>query len=149
MGQSCFNFQTKQNLQQCLDVVKEERCRTSLNLVHPGLDFNSQLEGFIDCFAKATTLNELVQELQFIWLPSWNTLQRKFLNWQAMLLVITRKLGSSQDISSWLSGTTKNWISYWLEGLLLKGESYLIFKPSCYQRRLKKARLLLNQKIVL
>merc|ERR1712018_282619 len=72
------------------------------------LDFNSQLEGFIDCFAKATTLNELVQELQFIWLPSWNTLQRKFLNRQAMLLVITRKLGSSQDISSWLSGTTKN-----------------------------------------
>merc|ERR1712080_131085 len=98
MGQSCFNFQTKQNLQQCLDVVKEERGRTSLNLVHPGLDFNSQLEGFIDCFAKATTLNELVQELQFIWLPSWNTLQRKFLNLQAMLLVITRKLGSSQDL---------------------------------------------------
>merc|ERR1711890_196185 len=30
--------------------------------------------------------------------PSWNTLQRKFLNWQAMLLVITRKLGSSQDL---------------------------------------------------
>merc|ERR1712080_314297 len=57
---------------------------------------------------KGNYANELVQELQFIWLPSWNTLQRKFLNWQAMLLVITRKLGSSQDISSWLSGTTKN-----------------------------------------
>merc|ERR1711936_1289055 len=48
------------------------------------------------------------QELQFIWLPSWNTLQRKFLNLQVMLLVTTRKQGSSQDICSLQSGTTKN-----------------------------------------
>merc|ERR1712154_541581 len=53
-------------------------------------------------------LNKLVQELQFIWLPSWNTLQRKFLNLQVMLLVTTRKQGSSQDICSLQSGTTKN-----------------------------------------
>merc|ERR1712045_988419 len=62
----------KQLHQKCLDVVKEEKGRTRPSLVHPGLDFNSQLEGFIDCCARATMLNELVQELQFIWLPSWN-----------------------------------------------------------------------------
>merc|ERR1711879_929800 len=42
------------------------------------------------------------------WLPSCNTLQRKFLNLQVMLLVTTRKQGSSQDICSLQSGTTKN-----------------------------------------
>merc|ERR1711997_1190240 len=88
------------------------------------------------------------QELQFIWLPSWNTLQRKFLNLQVMLLGTTRKLGSSQDICSWQSGTTKNLISYWLESPLRKGASYPIFKLSSYQRRLRKARPLLNQKNV-
>merc|ERR1712110_113325 len=97
----------KQLHRKCLDVVKEEKCRTRPSLVHPGLDYNSQLEGFIDCCARATMLNELVQELQFIWLPSWNTLQRKFLNLQVMLLVTTRKQGSSQDICSLQSGTTK------------------------------------------
>merc|ERR1712203_387010 len=65
----------KQLHRKCLDVVKEEKRRTRPSLVHPGLDFNSQLEGFIDCCARATMLNELVQELQFIWLQSWNTLQ--------------------------------------------------------------------------
>merc|ERR1712110_1246943 len=67
-----------------------------------GLQF--PVGGFIDCCARATMLNELVQELQFIWLPSWNTLQRKFLNLQVMLLVTTRKQGSSQDICSLQSG---------------------------------------------
>merc|ERR1712072_66920 len=62
----------KQLHRKCLDVVKEEKRRTNQSLVHPGLDFNSQLEGFIDCCAKETMLNELVQELQFIWLQSWN-----------------------------------------------------------------------------
>merc|ERR1712072_408937 len=80
----------KQLHRKCLDVVKEEKRRTNQSLVHPGLDFNSQLEGFIDCCAKETMLNELVQELQFIWLQSWNTLQRKFLNLQVMLLGTTK-----------------------------------------------------------
>merc|ERR1711993_107801 len=75
-------------------------------------------------------------------------LQRKFLNLQVMLLGTTRKQGSSQDICSWQSGTTKNWISYWLESPLHKGASYPIFKLSSYQRRLRKARPLLNQKNV-
>merc|ERR1711974_130792 len=57
---------------------------------------------------KGNYADELVQELQFIWLQSWNTLQRKFLNLQVMLLGTTRKQGSSQDICSWQSGTTKN-----------------------------------------
>merc|ERR1711981_1351670 len=101
----------KQLHRKCLDVVKEEKGRTRPSLVHPGLDFNSQLEGFIDCCAKETMLNELVQELQFIWLQSWNTLQRKVLNLQVMLLGTTRKQGSP---TSACSEALSRLISYWL-----------------------------------
>merc|ERR1712203_1048583 len=107
MGSRGSTFKRKTTTSKMSGRGKEEKGRTRPSLVHPGLDFNSQLEGFIDCCARATMLNELVQELQFIWLPSWNTLQRKFLNLQVMLLVTTRKQGSSQDICSLQSGTTK------------------------------------------
>merc|ERR1712108_111990 len=105
---------TKLLHQICLDVVKEEKLRTNQSLVHPGLDFNSQLEGFIDCCAKETMLNELVQELQFIWLQSWNTLQRKFLNLQVMLLGKTRiiprhlqlAIRNDEELNKLLAGVT-------------------------------------------
>merc|ERR1712223_1435391 len=108
MGSRGSTFKRKTTTSKMSGRGKGGKVRTRPSLVHPGLDFNSQLEGFIDCCARATMLNELVQELQFIWLPSWNTLKRKFLNLQVMLLVTTRKQGSSQDICSLQSGTTKN-----------------------------------------
>merc|ERR1739845_165843 len=107
MGSRGSTFKHKTTTSNMSGRGKGGKERTNQSLVHPGLDFNSQLEGFIDCCAKETMLNELVQELQFIWLQSWNTLQRKFLNLQVMLLGTTRKQGSSQDICSWQSGTTK------------------------------------------
>merc|ERR1712004_375591 len=108
MGSVVVQLSNTTQLHQMSGRGKGGKVKRNQSLVHPGLDFNSQLEGFIDCCARATMLNELVQELQFIWLPSWNTLQRKFLNLQVMLLVTTRKQGSSQDICSLQSGTTKN-----------------------------------------
>merc|ERR1711974_126763 len=86
--------------EECLDAAKEAKSRTSQNHAHLELGFNFLLEGSIAYFAKATTLNELEQVPPFIWQPSWNTWQLKSWSLLAMLLGITRKRGSSQDICS-------------------------------------------------
>merc|ERR1739845_243253 len=114
MGSRGSTFKHKTTTSNMSGRGKGGKERTNQSLVHPGLDFNSQLEGFIDCCAKETMLNELVQELQFIWLQSWNTLQRKFLNLQVMLLGKTRiiprhlqlAIRNDEELNKLLAGVT-------------------------------------------
>merc|ERR1712080_211826 len=92
----------------CLDVVKEEKSRERQSLAHPELDFNSPLEEFTVFFAREITPNvsELVHPST--WLLSWNTWPLRFLNWQEMLPVTTRRPVSFPVTCNWLSETMKN-----------------------------------------
>merc|ERR1712141_519054 len=92
----------------CLDVVKEERSRERQSLAHPELDFNSPLDVSIVFSVRETMPNVSVLELPFTWLPLWNTWPLRFLNWQAMLPVTTRRPESSPVIYNWPSVMTKN-----------------------------------------
>ena len=92
----------------CLDVVKEERPRPSQRPDPSGLDSSSQSDVYIDSFAKDTTLTELAQALQFIWLLFSSTCPPKSWSWQEMLQETTRRPELSLVISNWLSETTKN-----------------------------------------
>merc|ERR1712018_615538 len=92
----------------CLDVVKEERSRERQSLAHPELDSNSPLDVSIVFSARETMPNVSVPVPQFTWLPSWNTWLLRFLSWQVMLLVTTKRPGLSPVTCNWLSVMTKN-----------------------------------------
>merc|ERR1712110_954854 len=94
------------NNQTCLDVVKEERERESL--AQAELDSNSPLDVSTVFSARETMLNVSVPELPSTWLPSWNTWPLRFLSWQAMLPVTTRRPVSSPVTCNWPSVMTKN-----------------------------------------
>ena len=108
------------NNQTCLDVVKEAKFRERQSPVPAVLDFNSPLVVSIVSSARETMLNvsELVHPST--WLPSWNTWPLRFLNWQAMLPVTTRRPVSSPVTCNWPSVMTKNWTNSWLESPLPK-----------------------------
>merc|ERR1711878_230160 len=97
---------TKQST--CLDVAKEEKLRERQSLAQAELDSNSPLDVSIVFSARETMLS--VSELvpPSTWLPSWNTWPLRFLNWQAMLPVTTRRPGSSPVTCNWPSVMTKS-----------------------------------------
>merc|ERR1711988_338385 len=97
---------TKQST--CLDAAKEEKLRERQSLAQAELDSNSPLDVSIVFSARETMLNVLVPELPSTWLPSWNTWPLRFLNWQAMLPVTTRRPGSSPVTCNWPFVTMKN-----------------------------------------
>lgn len=62
--------------------------------------------------ARVTVLSALELEPQCTLLQWWNTRLLKFWSWQVMLLVTTRRPGSSPVTFSWLSAMTRSWTSF-------------------------------------
>merc|ERR1712241_1576788 len=102
---------TKQST--CLDVVKEEKLRERQSLAQAELDSNSPLVVSTVFSARETMLSVSVLVPPSTWPP-------RFLNWPVTLPVTTRRPGSSPVTCNWLSVTTKNWTSFWLESPLPK-----------------------------
>merc|ERR1712168_398175 len=92
----------------CLHAAKVVKLRETKSPDRQELDFNFQLDVFIDSCARETMPNELEQVLPFTWPRLWSILLLKFWNSPVMLLVTTRKQGLFRDISNWLSETTRN-----------------------------------------
>merc|ERR1712111_3164 len=112
-----FSFEQPNNLttSTCLDAAKEEKLRERQSLAQAELVFNSPLDVSIVSCARVTMPNVSVLVPLSTWLPLWNTWPLRFLNWQAMLPVTTRRPGSSPVTCNWPSVTTKNSTSSWLE----------------------------------
>ena len=83
-------------------MVKEERPRPSQRPDPSGLDSSSQSDVYIDSFAKDTTLTELAQALQFIWLLFSSTCPPKSWSWQEMLQETIKRHESYHDIFRWV-----------------------------------------------
>merc|ERR1711931_281910 len=90
----------------CLHAAKVVKLRETKSPDRQELDFNFQLDVFIDSCARGTMPNELEQVLPFTWPRLWSILLLKSWNLLVMLLVTTRKQELFQDIYNWLSETT-------------------------------------------
>merc|ERR1711936_290095 len=93
---------------QCLHAAKVAKLREKPNPDPQELDFNFQLDVFIDSCARGIMPNELELALPFIWPRLWSILLLKFWNSLVMLLVTIRKPGLFRDISNWRSETMRN-----------------------------------------
>merc|ERR1712180_51367 len=103
-----YNTTTYAFISKCLLVAKVAKLREKPNPDPLELDFNFQLDVFIDSCVRGIMPNELELVLLFIWPRSWSILLLKFWNSLVMLPVTIRKLGSFRDISSWQSEMTRN-----------------------------------------
>merc|ERR1711936_235520 len=92
----------------CLHAAKVAKLREKQNPDPQELDFNFQLDVFIDSCARGIMLNELELVLPFIWPRLWSILLLKFWNSLVMLLVTIRKPELFRDISNWQSETMRN-----------------------------------------
>merc|ERR1711910_5666 len=92
----------------CLLAAKVAKSREKQNPDPQELDFNFQLDVFIDSCARGIMLNELELVLPFIWPRLWSILLLKFWNSLVMLLVTIRKPELFRDISNWQSETMRN-----------------------------------------
>lgn len=118
-----------------LDEEKEAKPRPRPRPDHSELDFSSLLVVSTDTWGKATMLIVLEAELQSTWLQSWNTCPLRSSSWLETQPVTTRSPGSSPDICSWLSETTRSWTSFLLESPSLMVVYFPTSKLSCCPRR--------------
>merc|ERR1712168_1010638 len=102
------NFRIRISFSKCLLAAKVVKLRETKSPDRQELVFSFQLDVFIDSCVRGTMPNELEQALPFTWPRLWSILLLKSWNSPVMLLAITRKQGLFQDISNWLSETTKN-----------------------------------------
>merc|ERR1711973_23311 len=106
-GFSCMGS-THTLFSRCLLAAKVVKLRETKSPDRQELVFSFQLDVFIDSCVKGTMPNELEQVLLFTWPRLWSILLLKFWNSLVMLPVTIRKRGLFQDISNWLSETTRN-----------------------------------------
>merc|ERR1711962_82857 len=103
-----FKDTTYVSISKCLHAAKVAKLRVKQSPDLQELDFNFQLDVFIDSYARGIMPNELELALPFIWPRLWSILLQKFWNSLVMLLVTIRKPGSFLDISNWRSEMMRN-----------------------------------------